>query len=129
MNEIRTFESGANRNSAQGKLDGEGFNNPLVDVIFDCYMHRHRKLQDGTMRDSDNWQKGIPKRELVKSGYRHYLDVRLLERGYTPRENVWEALGGARFNISALMLEEALKAGFDKMSPDAIYEVMYGEKP
>lgn len=79
---IRTFESGATRNSAEGKFDYEGFLSPLVLVEFGRYMHHHRHLEDGSLRDSDNWQKGIPKDQYIKSLFRHFMDLWLLHRGY-----------------------------------------------
>ena len=107
---IRKFTSGANRNTDDGKLDYEGFNNPLVDLSFAKYMNHHRKLEDGTLRDSDNWQKGIPRAELIKSFVRHSQDIKLIIRGYKVMENgkevtLEEAINGAKFNLNALQLE------------------------
>ena len=106
---IRKFNTGANRNSDDGKFDYEGFNNPLVDLSFAKYMHHHRKLEDGTLRDADNWQKGIPVEELMKSLIRHIQDIRLIHRGIIVLEDgktvtMEEALNGAKFNINALVL-------------------------
>jgi len=50
---MREFKTGANRNSEEGKLDYEGFLHPLVIEEFAKYMHKHRHLEDGTLRDSD----------------------------------------------------------------------------
>ncbi len=61
----REFISGATRNSEEGKLDYEGFLSPLALARYAQYMHRHRELEDGTLRASDNWQKGIPPSNLV----------------------------------------------------------------
>jgi hypothetical protein len=106
----RTFSTGANRNSDEGKYDYEGFNNPIVDFSFAKYMHFHRKLEDGTMRDSDNWQKGMPKTEIVKSLIRHVQDIKLIHRGIKVVEDGKEvslehAINGAKFNLNALMLD------------------------
>ena len=57
----RTFDTGATRDTAEEKYDYEGFLSPLVINRFGEYMHKHRLQSDGTLRDSDNWQKGIPK--------------------------------------------------------------------
>jgi len=57
---MRTFGGGATRNSDQGKPDYEGFLSPLVIIRYGEYMTRHRVQADGNIRDSDNWQKGIP---------------------------------------------------------------------
>lgn len=110
INMKRVFESGANRNSDNGKLDYSGFNAPIVDWAFAQYMHSHRKLEDGTLRDSDNWQKGIPRNELLKSLIRHVKDLELIEAGYTVYENgnildVTDVLCGIRFNVNAMLLD------------------------
>lgn len=109
MKKNRVFETGANRNSADGKLDTYGFNNPLVDLSFNKYMHHHRKLEDGTLRDSDNWQKGFPDRVIMESLGRHIQDVKLIYSGVKVTENgkevtMEEAINGAKFNLNALML-------------------------
>jgi len=100
----RTFDTGANRNSDEGKHDIEGFNNPMVDEIFNSYMYKHSKLEDGTIRQGDNWQKGIPHEELLKSLLRHTQAVMLYMRGYETEESIQDSLCGVRFNTSALML-------------------------
>lgn len=71
---IRTFATGANRNAAEGKYDFEGFLSPLVVTRFGQYMNKHRYLADGTLRDSDNWQKGLPRDVYIKSAWRHFVD-------------------------------------------------------
>ena len=105
----RTFESGANRNSEEGKLDYEGFLCPLVQRRYAQYMDSHRKLEDGTLRDSDNWQKGIPKAVYIKSLLRHVIALRLLHRGYLTGESIEIALCGIIFNASGY-LHEIIKA-------------------
>lgn len=77
----RTAETGANRNSDEGKLDYEAFNSPIVDWYYAQYMHSHRLLEDGTFRDGDNWQKGFPDDWYHKSLARHYKDYHLTTRG------------------------------------------------
>lgn len=72
---MREFETGATRNNDDDNLDFEGFLSPLVLHEFAVYMHSHRKQADGKMRDSDNWQKGIPQESYMKSMWRHFKDV------------------------------------------------------
>lgn len=69
---IRTFESGATRDSDNGKYDYEGFLSPAVLERFAEYMHKCRIQSDGNLRDSDNWQKGIPQDQYMKSAWRHF---------------------------------------------------------
>lgn len=108
---MRQFETGATRDDADGKYDFEGYLSPLVLNEFAAYMEQHGHLADGSTRASDNWQKGIPKDELMKSLLRHIMDIWLLHRGYTThrpedgKEVEWfDALGGAFFNLQGLWL-------------------------
>ena len=71
---MRYFETGATRNTDATSHDFEGFISPLVISRFGEYMHSHRQQADGKLRDSDNWQKGIPQDSYMKSGWRHFLD-------------------------------------------------------
>lgn len=79
-----------------------------------AYMHHHRKQADGSLRDSDNWQKGIPLDAYMKSGWRHFFDWWKCHRGYEARENIVFALCGLLFNLQGYM-HEYLKA-----RPDAL---------
>ena len=79
---MRKFATGATRDSDATKNDYEGFLSPLVIEEYGNYMTIHREQADGQLRDSDNWQKGIPKESYMKSMWRHFLDVCLIHRGY-----------------------------------------------
>lgn len=74
--------SGATRTASSNKPDFEGFNSPLVDERYGQYMHAHRKLADGTLRESDNWQKGISLEDYAKSLKRHEHQLHMIHRGY-----------------------------------------------
>lgn len=109
---MRKFDSGATRNDDSEKPDYEGFLSPLSLIRFGEYMHLHRKQKDGTIRDSDNWQKGIPRKQLLKSLIRHVLDLWALSRGGKPKNpdtgEVWDAedlLCAILFNCQALLNE------------------------
>lgn len=80
---VRQFSTGATRNLDHNKLDYEGFNCPMAQRAFAEYMHGHRKQADGTIRDSANWQKGIPIDVYAKSLVRHVHDFHCLHRGWT----------------------------------------------
>lgn len=71
----RRFTTGATRDTGQDKLDFDGFLSPLVLQRFAEYMHKHRHLSDGSLRDSDNWQKGMPLEVYMKSAWRHFFDA------------------------------------------------------
>jgi hypothetical protein len=106
MAATRTFETGATRNSDDGKHDYEGFLSPIVIERFGEYMHLHRHLADGTLRDSDNWQKGLPYEVCLKSLLRHVLDVWKDSRGWKVAENPEDALCAIVFNAQAMLLEK-----------------------
>jgi hypothetical protein len=105
---IRQFDTGANRNSDEGKLDFEGFLSPTVLEAYAVYMNSNRTLENGTVRDSDNWQKGIPKDAYMKSMWRHFFDVWKDHRGLSTSEDDITNLCGLLFNVNG-MLHEKLK--------------------
>ena len=71
---MRTFETGATRDTAEGKLDYEGFLSLPALKQFAKYMNMNRLQSDGQIRKSDNWKAGFPMESYVKSGLRHDLD-------------------------------------------------------
>mgnify|MGYP001767238902 CR=1 FL=1 len=73
--EMREFETGATRNSDVNKLDFDGFLSPLVLERYAEYMNKNRLQADGTYRDSDNWQLGMPVAQYIKSLWRHFFAV------------------------------------------------------
>ena len=79
---MRTFETGATRDTEEGKPDYEGFLSPLALERFGTYMMTHQVQADGSLRASDNWQKGMPIDSFMKSMLRHVMDLWLLHRGY-----------------------------------------------
>lgn len=105
---MRTFDTGATRDSDDNKLDFEGFLSPLVLERYAEYMHLHRKQADGKVRDSDNWQKGIPKSAYMKSKWRHFFDTWKLHRGLKAPVDIETSLCSELFNTMG-MLHEILK--------------------
>lgn len=112
---IRTFDTGATRNLDNDKHDYEGFLSPLVIRRFGEYMHSHRMQADGNLRDSDNWQKGIPQDQYMKSMWRHFLDTWEIHRGGRPVDKetgayitMDDALSALLFNVQG-MLHETMK--------------------
>ncbi len=112
---MRKFPSGATRNNSDHKLDYEGFIDPKVERRFAEYMHVKRLQADGVLRDSDNWQKGIPITEYMKSLVRHTFDLWICYRGETiydvdtgDETSMEEIACAIKFNINGL-LHELLK--------------------
>ncbi len=108
---IRTFETGATRNNDHDQLDYEGFVSPLALRVFAEYMHEHRFQSDGTLRASDNWQKGIPIDSYMKSLLRHVIDLWLIHRGFAPLSRETDkkkALAAILFNAQGYLHEEML---------------------
>ncbi len=78
----RTFESGATRGTAQGKIDLEGAFSVLSFERYGQYMLEHTVDSAGERRESDNWQKGFPLHSYVKSLLRHLLTLWKVNRGF-----------------------------------------------
>ena len=78
---MREFSTGATRDVDTEKYDYEGFLSPIVLERYAAYMHKHRHQADGKLRDSDNWQKGIPIPVYMKSLWRHFMDLWMGHRG------------------------------------------------
>lgn len=106
---MRTFDTGATRNNDQTEPDYKGFYSPQVMQAFAQYMHDNRYQADGTMRDSDNWKKGIPMDAYMSSGFRHFMDWYSEHEGAESREGMVKALCGLLFNVQGY-LHEYLKS-------------------
>ncbi len=101
----RTFTTGATRDTDSGKLDYEAFFSPLVLKRYAEYMHKNRLLMDGTLRDGDNWQKGIPQDVYMKSLWRHFMDVWSYWRGVPIRSTLEESVCACLFNLMGFLHE------------------------
>jgi len=107
---FRTFDTGATRDTDEGKLDFEGFLSPLVIQAFAEYMHEKRQMPDGSLRASDNWQKGIPLDAYMKSMWRHFFDVWVSHRnGEIYGDVIKTELVALLFNVQGY-LHEIIKA-------------------
>lgn len=104
---MRTFKSGATRDSDNNKIDYEGFLSPLALKRYGEYMLKHQEQADGQLRASDNWQKGIPREEYLKSLLRHAMDLWLVHRGFPEeaREDIESALCAIIFNAQGYLHE------------------------
>lgn len=119
----RKFATGATRSSDSGRDDPEGYLSPLVIDRFNEYMTKHRVQADGRVRDSDNWQKGMPLATYMKGLWRHVLHLWTRHRGFPVRDpgaaaNLEEDLCAIIFNAQGY-LHETVKARLAKESGDA----------
>lgn len=110
---IRTFDSGATRDTTQGKLDYVKGLSPIVLRRYLQYLDKHRLQPDGNMRDFNNWKKGIPQETYHSSKGRHFMAAWLIEEGYEVSDNHGpineeDALCGELFNTMG-KLHEILK--------------------
>lgn len=123
-NEVRTFDTGATRHVDDDKIDYEGHLSPLALRRYGEYMHAHRIQADGKLRTSDNWQKGIPLKEYVKSLFRHTLDTWSIWRGIPVSDvkndglvDIEEALCGVIFNAMGFLHEHLKEHSRRTFSP------------
>jgi hypothetical protein len=86
VTEIRKFETGATRSADTTRDDPEGYLSPLVIDRYSQYMTKHRLQPDGSVRDSDNWQKGMPFSSYMKGMWRHFLHLWTRHRGWNVRD-------------------------------------------
>lgn len=102
---MRIHKTGATRDEDSTKPDYEGFLSPLVIERYGQYMTKHRFQADGQIRDSDNWQKGMPKAWYMKSGWRHFMDWWMEHRNLPSREGLEDALCALLFNVMGYLHE------------------------
>ncbi len=105
---VRKFDTGATRSSDAGRYDPEGFLSPLALERFCEYMNKHRFQADGTIRDSDNWQKGMPLVTYMKGMWRHFLHLWQRHRGWIVSDpgaaaNIEEDLCAILFNVQGYL--------------------------
>lgn len=73
-------------------------------------MNKHRKQPDGSVREGDNWQKGIPIPVYMKGMWRHFLHLWTRHRGYKVQDpgatlNQEEDLCAIMFNAQGMLFE------------------------
>lgn len=79
---IRKLKGGAYRDIDDGKFEYFGFTHPIIEHSFAGYMHEHRLMTNGELRDSNNWWTGFGKDVCIQSLARHMKDLESLKAGY-----------------------------------------------
>jgi len=102
---MRKFKTGATRDIDDNKIEPAGYMHPLVIKRYSEYMLKHQIQSDGNKRDSNNWQKGIPKDVYMHSGWRHFLDWWLEHNKEKSRDGLEDALCGMLFNTMGYLYE------------------------
>lgn len=105
---MRTFETGANRDTNTNKVDYMGHISPLVTHRYGQYMNECRNLPDGTRRAADNWKAGMPVPVWLESLVRHMEDVKLIADGYSDvatTPDMEKALCAVLFNAQGLLYQ------------------------
>jgi len=103
-NAMNTFDTGATRSEDVVRDDPDGYLSPLFLEMYFKYMTKHRVQADGAVRDSDNWQKGIPLNRYMKGLWRHFFHLWQRHRGYTvtddlAADSIEEDIGAMFFNL------------------------------
>lgn len=84
---IRTFDTGATRDTVKGKLSYVKALSPIVLQRYVQYLDAHRKQPDGSLRNFDNWKKGIPEETYLDGLGRHFIAAWLLAQGFPAEDN------------------------------------------
>lgn len=107
---MRGFNTGATRDTAEGKLLYNKFLAPNVLTQYAKFMSMNRLQSNGELRDGNNWQKGIPMDVYEDSMARHYHEFWTMyeDRDNLDRADEIEMIGSAMgllFNVMGWTLE------------------------
>ncbi len=107
---MRTFDTGATRSDDAVRDDPEGYMSPIVIERFCQFMTKHREQEDGSVREGDNWQKGMPLAAYMKGLWRHMLHAWTRHRGHKVKDklaaaDIEEDLCAILFNAHGYLFE------------------------
>lgn len=133
---MRTFKTGATRDSLGDKLQYSRFLSPAVIKRYCEYLQKHREQADGNIREPDNWKHGIDEGVYMDSLLRHVIDLRYGEHyGIDAAQEEEELLCAIMFNAMGMLFEKIKLKGFltDKVVIDrqdkiikSLYEALCG---
>jgi len=113
---MKKYETGATRNKRDHKYEIGKFISPVALSMYSQYMHGHRVQADGTLRDGDNWQKGIPSEDCGESLLRHSRSADAILKGFRvidpdtgEPETILRATCGAMFNSICILHNYAVE--------------------
>jgi len=84
---MREFDSGAIRDTDEGKLSYVKGLSPIVLRRYLEYLDSHRTQANGEKRTFDNWKNGIAQEVYLDSLIRHSVDFWLLVDGFDAHDN------------------------------------------
>lgn len=116
---IRQFDSGATRDTVEGKLSYIKALSPIVLQRYVKYIGKHRTQSDGSQRDWDNWKQGIPQDVYLDGLGRHEMAVWLLCHGFPAFDNhgpvtLEDSLCGIIFNTQGMLHELLIEQQYEK---------------
>lgn len=77
---VRTFESGAFRDTDGDKLQFSRSLSPIVLIRYTEFISKHNSTKAGKRRE-DNWKKGFPREAYMESKFRHFMETWLIQDG------------------------------------------------
>lgn len=106
----RVLPTGATRSADTGRYDPEAFLSPIVIERLCEFMAKNQVLADGSRREGDNWQKGMPLAVYMKGLWRHFLHLWTRHRGYSVQDkhaspDIEEDLCAVIFNAQGYLFE------------------------
>jgi len=100
---MRTFDTGATRDTTEGKLDIHRFLDRKVLLRYCGYLNDHRMQSDGQLREPDNYKKGIGQDVYMASMTRHFFSV---WGGFEEGKIDQDELCALMFNVMGMLFEE-----------------------
>ena len=100
---MRTFDTGATRDSNESKPNYAGFLSPRVLERYAKYMQANQVQADGKLRSADNWKKGIPQQAYMESMFRHFMEV---WHNHEAQKVSQDTLCALLFNVMGYLYEE-----------------------
>ena len=103
----RTFATGATRDSNKDKLAYDQGLSVQVLQTYMAYLSKHRVMKDGSLRDWNNWKRGISVEAYRESLMRHTIDAIRKSHGLPLREesDLRDLLCAVIFNASGWLFE------------------------